>query len=144
MPACRWHERAQRIDRFWRPYHAWLDERIAADQPRLIVSLHSFTPSLASRPTEARPWQVGVLWNNDERGARIALPLLSAAGVVAGDNQPYSGKLLNATMNRHAEGTGTPYLGLEVRQDMIGDDSGVARWAAILAPLIAATRDALA
>jgi predicted N-formylglutamate amidohydrolase len=137
-------ERAQRIARFWRPYHLLLAERIAADQPRLIVSLHSFTPSLASRPTEVRPWQVGVLWNNDERAARIALPLLSAAGVVAGDNQPYSGKLLNATMNRHAEGTGTAYLGLEVRQDLIGDADGVARWAAILAPLIGATRDALA
>jgi predicted N-formylglutamate amidohydrolase len=136
--------RAERLDRFWRPYHALLAERITTDRPRLIVSLHSFTPSLASRPTEERPWQVGVLWNKDDRAARIALPLLSAGGVVAGDNQPYSGKLLNATMNRHAEGTGTPYLGLEVRQDLIADGQGVARWAAILAPLIAATRDALA
>ena len=136
--------RMDRLDRFWRPYHALLAERIANHQPRLIVSLHSFTPCLASRPTEARPWQVGVLWNNDDRAARIALPLLSAAGIVAGDNQPYSGKLLNATMNRHAEGSGTPYLGLEVRQDLIADPAGVARWAAILAPAIAATRDALA
>jgi predicted N-formylglutamate amidohydrolase len=136
--------RAERVDRFWWPYHALLTERIATDRPRLIVSLHSFTPSLASRPEEARPWQVGVLWNNDQRAARIALPLLSAAGIIAGDNQPYSGKLLNATMNRHAEGTGTPYLGLEVRQDLIGDAPGVDRWAAKLAPIIAATRDALA
>ncbi len=68
--------RAERLDRFWRPYHALLAERIATDRPRLIVSLHSFTPSLASRPDEARPWQVGVLWNNDDRAARIALPLL--------------------------------------------------------------------
>jgi predicted N-formylglutamate amidohydrolase len=136
--------RAERIERFWRPYHALLAERIARDRPRMIVSLHSFTPALASRPEEARPWQVGVLWNNDERCARIALPLLAAAGIAAGDNQPYSGKLLNATMNRHAEGTGTPYLGLEVRQDLIGDATGVDRWAAILAPIIAATRDALA
>ena len=136
--------RGERLDRFWRPYHALLAKRIAGDRPRLIVSLHSFTPSLASRPEEARPWQVGVLWNNDDRCARIALPLLGAGGVIAGDNQPYSGKLLNATMNRHAEGTGTPYLGLEVRQDLIGDAPGVVRWAAILAPIIAATRDALA
>jgi predicted N-formylglutamate amidohydrolase len=136
--------RAERIERFWRPYHRLLAERIARDRPRLIVSLHSFTPCLASRPDEARPWQIGVLWNNDERAARIALPLLAAAGIAAGDNQPYSGKLLNATMNRHAEGTGTPYLGLEVRQDLIGDAAGVERWAALLAPIVAATRDALA
>ncbi len=137
-------KRGERLDRFWRPYHALLTERIATDRPRMIASLHSFTPALASRPDEARPWQVGVLWNNDDRAARIALPLLGAGGIIAGDNQPYSGKLLNATMNHHAEGTGTPYLGLEVRQDLIGDAAGVARWAAILAPLIAATRDALA
>jgi predicted N-formylglutamate amidohydrolase len=136
--------RAERLDRLWRPYHALLTKRIARDRPRLIVSLHSFTPALASRPSEARPWQVGVLWNNDDRAAKIALPLLTAGGVVAGDNQPYSGKLLNATMNRHAEGTGTPYLGIEVRQDLIADGAGIARWAAMLAPLIAATRDALA
>jgi predicted N-formylglutamate amidohydrolase len=136
--------RTARLDRFWRPYHALLTERIAVDRPRLIVSLHSFTPSLASRPEEARPWQVGVLWNNDDRSARIALPLLAARGIIAGDNQPYSGKLLNATMNRHAEGTGTPYLGLEVRQDLIGAAEGVERWASVLAPIIAATRDALA
>jgi predicted N-formylglutamate amidohydrolase len=136
--------RSARLIRFWQPYHALLSERIATDRPRLIVSLHSFTPSLASRPEEVRPWQVGVLWNNDARAARIALPLLTAQGIVAGDNQPYSGKLLNATMNRHAEGTGTPYLGLEVRQDLIDNDAGVSRWAATLAPLILATRDALA
>jgi predicted N-formylglutamate amidohydrolase len=135
---------AGRLDRFWRPYHALLAARISTDRPRMLVSLHSFTPALASRPEEERPWQVGVLWNIDDRAARIALPLLAAAGIVAGDNQPYSGKLLNATMNRHAEGTGTPYLGLEVRQDLIGDASGVARWAEILAPIVAATRDALA
>ena len=85
-----------------------------------------------------------MLWNNDDRAAHIALPLLRAAGIVAGDNEPYSGKLLNATMNRHAEGSGTPYLGLEVRQDLIDDEKGVTRWAAILAPIIRATRDALA
>ena len=47
-------------------------------------------------------------------------------------------------MNRHGEGTGTPYLGLEVRQDLIGDGAGVAKWAAVLRPVITACLDALA
>jgi predicted N-formylglutamate amidohydrolase len=121
--------REERLARFFRPYHDALAAILQAAEPALILSLHSFTPALASRPDEARPWQVGVLWNNDDRGARIALPLLAAAGVVAGDNQPYSGKLLNATMNRHAEAHGRPYLGVEVRQDQIGDAAGQALWA---------------
>jgi predicted N-formylglutamate amidohydrolase len=136
--------RNARVERFWRPYHAHLAARIAADAPQLIVSLHSFTPRLASAPEDHRPWQIGVLYNRDDRAARIAIPLLEAAGIVTGDNLPYSGRVLNATMNRHAEANGIPYLGLEVRQDLIGDATGVARWCELLAPVIVATRNALA
>lgn len=135
---------ADRIERYWRPYHDRLSDVIAGAAPKLLVSLHSFTPALAADPAQQRPWHVGVLYNQDERAARIAIPLLQAAGIPTGDNQPYSGKLLNATMNRHGEGNGIPYLGLEVRQDLIGDDAGAAKWAAILRPIIEATRDALA
>lgn len=127
---------ADRIARFWQPYHDELEAYIAHHEVGLIVSLHSFTPKLASRPEEERPWEVGVLYNKDARAAHIAIPLLEAAGIITGDQQPYSGKLLNATMNRHGEGTGTPYLGLEVRQDLIDDDEGVERWARRLAPII--------
>ena len=122
-------------------YHDALASRIANEQPALLLSLHSFTPRLQSG--EPRPWEVGVLYNNDERAARIALPLIGAAGVITGDQQPYSGKLLNATMNRHGEGTGTPYLGLEVRQNLIDTPAGVVRWAAILRPVIDACAQAV-
>ncbi len=134
--------RAARVDRYWRPYHANLAARIAVDRPVLLVSLHSFTPMLATI-REPRPWHVGVLYNRDDRAARIALPLLAAAGVVTGDNLPYSGQVLNATMNRHGEANGIAYLGLEVRQDLIGDAGGVAKWATVLAPVIAEARDRL-
>jgi len=136
-------DQAWRIDRFWRPYHAAVAERIAAERPMLLVSLHSFTPRLASRPEEVRPWEVGVLYNLDDRAARLAIPLLEATGIATGDQLPYSGELLNATMNRHGEGTGTPYLGLEVRQDLIDSAAGVARWGDKLRPIIAACLDAL-
>ena len=136
--------RAARIARFWRPYHDHVSVRIAADRPKLLVSLHSFTPRLATAPAEPRPWQIGVLYNKDERAARIAIPLLVAAGAVTGDNLPYSGRVLNASMNRHGEANGIAYLGLEVRQDLIGDAAGVDRWRDILAPIVAATARALA
>jgi predicted N-formylglutamate amidohydrolase len=70
-----------------------------------------------------------VLYNQDDRAARLAIPLLAAEGLVVGDQQPYSGTLLNATMNRHAEAEGRPYLGIEVRQDQIGDAAGQDLWA---------------
>lgn len=135
-------DRDDRIARFFRSYHAALAHRIARERPRLLVSLHSFTPQLSEKRDELRPWEVGVLYNRDDRAARIAIPLAQAAGIVTGDQLPYSGRLLNATMNRHGEGTGTPYLGLEVRQDLIGDASGVRRWAERLRPMIDAVAGA--
>ena len=132
--------RRARIARYWRPYHDRVAQQIAAQRPRLLISLHSFTPQLETRPEEARPWEVGVLYNEDDRAARQAIPALAAAGVIVGDQEPYSGKLLNATMNRHGEANGIAYLGLEMRQDLIGDPQGVARWCAVLVPVIAGLR----
>ena len=129
------HHRA-RIDEYHKPYHAALRRQIAIMQPKLLLSLHSFTPRLESCPDEARPWEIGILYNNDDRAARVAIPLLQAKGVYVGDQLPYSGKTLNATMNRHGESTGMPYLGIEVRQDLISNAAGVARWAHILLPVI--------
>jgi predicted N-formylglutamate amidohydrolase len=128
--------RAGRIDRFWRPYHARIAALIAANRPKMLISLHSFTPQLREDPHQQRPWQVGILYNEDERAARIAIPLLEAAGVVTGDNLPYSGKVLNATMNTHGEANAIAYLSLEVRQDLIDREEGVKRWAEMLAPII--------
>lgn len=119
----------QRLDRFFRPYHAKLAELLGKYPPALILSLHSFTPQLESHPEQKRPWQVGVLYNEDDRAARIAVPMLKAEGLCVGDQQPYSGKLLNATMNRHAEAQERAYLGIEIRQDEIGIAEGQRLWA---------------
>jgi predicted N-formylglutamate amidohydrolase len=131
-------DRLARIARFWRPYHDRIKDQIAAQRPRLLLSLHSFTPQLSTAPDEKRPWEIGILYNQDDRAARTAIPLLEAAGVVVGDQLPYSGMILNATMNAHGEANGIAYLGLEVRQDLISDDQGIAQWAEVLVPVIRA------
>jgi predicted N-formylglutamate amidohydrolase len=127
---------SSRIAGFWSPYHLALEHLISTIRPTLLVSLHSFTPNLSSRPDEARPWEIGILYNQDDRAARVAIALLEAEGVNVGDQLPYSGKILNATMNRHGEATGTPYLGIEVRQDLIDTTDGITKWARILLPVI--------
>lgn len=119
----------ERLLRFFRPYHNALSKTLDAAPPALILSLHSFTPSLSSHPDEARPWHCGVLYNEDDRASRIAIPLLEAEGLFVGDQKPYSGKLLNATMNRHAEADGRPYFGLEIRQDEVATPAQQAQWA---------------
>lgn len=118
-----------RLERFFHPYHAALSALLDEAPPALILSLHSFTPRLESHPEQERPWRVGVLYNQDERAARIAIPMLAAMGLTVGDNQPYSGKLLNYTMDRHAEAEGRPYLGIELRQDLVATPEQHAIWA---------------
>lgn len=119
----------ERLERFFRPYHKALSEVLDAAPPALILSLHSFTPALASHPEEQRPWHCGVLYNEDDRVSRLAIRLLEAEGLLVGDQKPYSGKLLNATMNRHAEADGRPYFGIEIRQDQISTAAQQAVWA---------------
>ncbi len=133
-----------RVKRFWHPYHDHIQNVITRKQPKLLISVHSFTPQLRDQPKQTRPWHVGVLYNQDDRAARIAIPLLEKMGLCVGDQEPYSGKILNATMNRHGEDNGIAYLGLEVRQDQIMDDTGVAHWADILCPIIQECGDSLA
>lgn len=86
---------------------------------------------------------MGVLYNQDDRAARIAIPLLQAEGLMVGDNLPYSGRDLNYTMNRHAEAQGRAYLGVELRQDLTQTVEDHARWAALLANIAQRVASAL-
>lgn len=131
-------DRLDRIARFHAPYHAAIAAEVRARRPRLIVAIHSFTRQLRGAPP--RTLEAGILYNRDDRAARVMIAGLRAAGIETGDNAPYSGRLLNATLNRHGEGQGIACVSAEVRNDRIADAAGVARWAALLAPLILAAR----
>tara|TARA_B110001454_G_scaffold182808_1_gene177520 strand:- start:2281 stop:2997 length:717 start_codon:yes stop_codon:yes gene_type:complete len=144
IPGNRTANAEERLCRFHRPYHREI-ERLLADINRpIILSVHSFTPCLATYPEQQRPWEIGVLYNEDDRAGRIAIPLLGSAGLIVGDQLPYSGRQLNYTMNRHAEAKGIPYLGVEMRQDISGTAKGQARFTDILAPIIEQCRALLA
>lgn len=121
----------KRLKLYHRPYHEALGKWLDQIQPELIVSLHSFTPELATSDEE-RPWECALLYNQDDRGARHAIRLFGELGLNVGDNEPYSGKQLNATMNRHAEAHDRYYLALEIRQDLIATRAEQSRWAAMV------------
>ena len=144
IPGNRHAELADRMMRFHHPYHHQVGRLLDGMGSPFILSLHSFTPRLASDPHAQRPWDIGILYNEDDRAARIAIPLLEEAGLIVGDQLPYSGKLLNATMNRHAEANGIPYLGIEMRQDLVSDVGGQRRFADILGPVLLECRNRLA
>jgi predicted N-formylglutamate amidohydrolase len=122
-------DRKARLARFHRPFHDRLTQLLGDTPPALTLILHSYTPRLASKPDELRPWHCGLLYDNDDRGARLAQPLLEADGLVVGDQLPYSGKVYNAAIERHVESAGRAYLYIEVRQDLIEGEAGQAEWA---------------
>jgi predicted N-formylglutamate amidohydrolase len=144
IPGNRDADLTDRMMRFHHPYHHHVAHVLERMTSPFILSVHSFTPRLERDPGQERPWDIGVLYNRDDRAARIAIPMLEAAGLNVGDQLPYAGTLLNATMNRHAEANGIPYLGVEMRQDLVADATGQARFASILAPVVLECRSRLA
>jgi predicted N-formylglutamate amidohydrolase len=128
--------RDDRIARFHAPYHAIIDEEVRTRKPRLLVAIHSFTRLLETGDGVPRSLEAGVLYNRDDRAARAVIDGLRAAGVETGDNAPYSGRLLNATLNRHGEARGIACVSVEVRNDLIAGGSSVLRWRDLLAPIL--------
>jgi predicted N-formylglutamate amidohydrolase len=126
---------AQRVDTLFRPYQEAVAQEIARVRARgqvpILLSIHSFTPTMRGVP---RPWHIGVLWDRDPR---LPVPLLNALRADGrwrvGDNEPYSGRdTTGGTVETHATPAGYPNVLLEVRQDLIDDDAGVALWAQVL------------
>ncbi len=136
--------RQARLDRYYHPYHARLEDLLHHHPPALILSIHSFTPRLESDPHGHRPWEIGILYNDYETASNLAIARLEGEGLIVGDQLPYSGKLLNATMNRHAEANEIPYVGVEIRQDMVGTSAEQERFAAILAEMAQYVAETLA
>ncbi|MDH4125795.1 MAG: N-formylglutamate amidohydrolase [Gammaproteobacteria bacterium] len=128
-----------RADAIYWPYHHAIDAQVerlrSIGPPPAFIAVHSFTPVLNG---ETRPWQVGVLWDKDPRMAEILIEGFRAAGLVTGDNEPYSGKApQDYTIDTHAEAGGLPHVGIEVRQDLIDSVAGVETIAAVLHRIIA-------
>ena len=125
-------QREERLVTYYDRYHIALSQLLKSHRPALILSLHSFTPMLRSNTAQMRPWEIGVLYNEHETASRLMIKHLEHHGLYVGDQQPYSGKYLNATMNRHAESNEIPYIGIEMRQDLVMNDAGIDRFVRIL------------
>ncbi|MDM7957546.1 N-formylglutamate amidohydrolase [Blastomonas sp.] len=117
------------------PYHARiaaeLARRSAAAQPTILLALHSFTPTLGGT---SRPWHVGILYDGgDTRFAKALLADLAARpDITVGDNEHYRMDATDYSVPRHAYAAGLPYAEIEIRQDLLADDAGVAAWSLTL------------
>jgi predicted N-formylglutamate amidohydrolase len=129
-----------RVREIFRPYHdriaTELDRRREAARPTTLISVHSFTPVFK---TVARLWHVGVLYNRDPRFAQILMELLHREeGLVLGDNEPYSvtTDASDYTIPVHGEQRDLHHVALEIRQDLITDEAGQRKLAALFVRLL--------
>ncbi len=121
------------------PYHHAIDEHLGQRQlrelPTAVIAMHSFTPVFKGA---SRPWQVGLLFNRYPEFAHLLAELLREEGdFQVGINEPYAmTDATDYTLPVHAERRGLPYVGIEIRQDLIADERGQQAWAKRFARLL--------
>ena len=127
-----------RLVHYWRPYRAAISRKIgvmlAHGVPPAIVSVHSFTPCWKSKP---RPWEIGILWDNDPRLAKPLIEALAGAGFCVGDNEPYDGALAGDTLDEQVTCLGLAGVLLELRQDLVQTEPKAEALAEHVAEIIA-------
>ncbi|MGI6856161.1 N-formylglutamate amidohydrolase [Mesorhizobium sp. 1B3] len=133
--------RRRRFEEIHQPFHAALAGMLErrAGKAAILVAVHSFTPRLAGGAL--RPWHLGVLFNRDRRLAERFLAAFREQNpdVPAAANQPYIvDDMSDYTIPVHGEARRIPHLLLEIRNDLIADCSGQARWAKLVAEALAA------
>ncbi len=129
-------EANRRAEALFNPYHSAITQLLdgvrQSGRIPVYVAIHSFTVKLAEGAR--RPWHFGVLWDQDPR---IAVPLIRALrqfpGILVGDNEPYSGRdHFDFSQEFHASSKGLPSALVEIREDLIRDATGAAKYADML------------
>ncbi len=134
-------QRHMRFERFHQPYHqaiaSHLDACIEDAVRPLFISVHSFSPEVGGK---SRPWQTGVLWDEDAETAQQLIGALRDRGLMVGDNQPYSGRdQFGYSIEVHAAPRGLRHTLIEIRQDLLLTAEDQHWWAELLARCLSGT-----
>jgi predicted N-formylglutamate amidohydrolase len=124
--------RQERIDTLYGPYHQALSKQLSAQNSPLTISVHSFTPK--PHMGERRRLDMGLLVKHDKASAERFKLLLNqlAREYSVGINEPYSAMDLNHTVDLHIAPRALPHLAIEIRQDHIDTEAGVARFVKLI------------
>tara|TARA_B100001057_G_scaffold456326_1_gene503618 strand:- start:411 stop:1151 length:741 start_codon:yes stop_codon:yes gene_type:complete len=137
-------EKNKRIEDFYNTYHDKVSElikqKIRNEQFPAIISIHSFTPFWKNKK---RNIDLGILWDNDERLPNIFFDYFEKnhQKLVIGNNQPYSGRLKNDSIYKHATANGLSNILIEIRQDLITNKSGQKHFAELLSEPLLLNKD---
>jgi predicted N-formylglutamate amidohydrolase len=128
-------DRGARVDAIYAPYQsaiaAELARRDEARRETILISLHSFTPTMEGA---VRPWDIGVLHSDgDASFARsIFCALQARTDLTVGDNEPYAMDGTDYTVPHHAFRSRRRYAEIEIRQDLLTTSEQQVGWSAIL------------
>jgi len=120
--------RAEIFDPYHNQVRALLEERLAAGRPTILVAQHSMTDIYEG---VRREMHAAVLYNRDRRFAGLMLDMLRRETELRiADNEPYFvSDETDYTIPIHGEARGLPHVEIEIRQDLVSDDAGQAKWA---------------
>lgn len=128
-----------RLEAVHTPFHKCVSDQIdfqsKENSDLKLVSIHSFTPVYGN---EQRPWRCGVLRYPDDAFAHhILRQLQDTFGPLVGDNKPYApDPAYDFTMPFHAQRRGLPHVLIEIRNDELLNQEGIAFWQDTLADAI--------
>lgn len=130
-------ERNHRIDEIFAPFDAAVTKARSAG-PRLLLSIHSFTPELLS-VAGLRPWHLGFLCRQDRN---TSVRLMAEVRKLRSDlnlalNEPYQiDSQSDWFVPAHGEASGLPHSLIEIRNDLIQQTDGQAEFADLLSQVV--------
>jgi predicted N-formylglutamate amidohydrolase len=134
-------QRQARTDAIYRPFQQALAtliaDRKAARRQTVLVTVHSFTPVYRG---VRRAVELGILHDSDSRLADGMLARAAAHGnYIVERNQPYGPEDgVTHTLREHGLANGLMNVMIEVRNDLISNETGQVAMAGFLADLISA------
>jgi predicted N-formylglutamate amidohydrolase len=121
------------------PYHGrireLLDARQVSGRRVILVAQHTMTDLYKG---DRREMHAAVLYNRDRRFAGVVLKMLRRERhLIIADNEPYFvSDETDYTIPHHAEARALLHVELEIRQDLVNDETGQAEWAARIAGVL--------
>ena len=130
-------ERKERLSNYHIPFHDYVKNTIDEMKPKVLLSLHSFTPKL-NEEDKNRPWECGVLYGESSALGKKCIEFLNKnKSLKVGDNQPYKiEKGGDYTIPFHGDKRKIHAILIEIRQDLITTVKGQKKWAELMISMI--------
>lgn len=127
-------DRAARVAEVYAPFRDLLHTTLDGfTEPPTLVTIHTFTPVWHGQP---RAVELGLLHDSDDRLARAMLDA-APKDVDTRLNAPYSvTDGVTHTLREHAIARGLQNVMIEVRNDLVADAAGIARFCDILCAML--------